>query len=162
MGGIPASFLLKSLNHFLATQWQRGNAQRRGGNVTLVGDEIIESVASDTDDPEQAFDLEWARTVLREAMNRLEHEAATAGRERMFAEFRPYLTDNPEPGDYDRIAERAGIRRNTIAVAVHRMRSRLQELVQEVVADTASDPPAIQSELRRMREIMSSVGKPVS
>jgi len=153
------SFLLKSLNHFLATEWQRGNAQRRGGNVTLVADEAIETVASEETGPEEAFELEWARTVLREAMQRLEQEAEAAGRGKMFADFRPYLTENPQPGDYDKIAESAGIRRNTIAVAVHRLRSRLQELVQDVVADTASDAAEIQAELRQMREIMGSVSK---
>lgn len=148
------SFLLKSLNHFLNTEWQRANAQRRGGKATWLGDDAVESLASDEAGPEQAFELEWARTVLREAMHRLEEEARIADRTRMFDELRPYLLETPDAGDYDAIAENTGIRRNTIAVAVHRLRSRLQELVLEVIADTATDAREIESELRRMRGIL--------
>lgn len=150
------SFLLKSLNHFLSTEWQRTNAQRRGGNTTQLSDDVIESIPSDAAGPEQAFDQEWARTVVREAMRRLAEEADAAGRGKMFAELRRYLIEAPEPGDYDEIAAKAGIRRNTIAVAVHRLRSRLQELVEEVVADTASNTADVQTELRRMRGIIGS------
>lgn len=150
------SFLLKSLNHFLVTEWQRSNAQRRGGNVTMIADDAVDSIASEDAGPELAFEREWARTVLREAMRRLELEAQAAGREKMFSELRPYLVEVPEPGDYDTIAASAGIRKNSIAVAVHRLRSRLQELVEEVVADTASNAADINAELRRMRDIMGS------
>jgi RNA polymerase sigma-70 factor (ECF subfamily) len=151
------SFLLKSLNHFLATEWERRGAQRRGGAVLLISDEALESMASDDAGPAQIFEQEWARTVLSEAMRRLEAEAKAAERELMFAELRLYLIEPPEPGEYDEIAEKAGIRRNTIAVAVHRLRSRLQELVQEVVADTASDAAEIRDEMRRMRQVMSGI-----
>ena len=150
------SYLLKSLDHFISSEWQRSNAQRRGGKATVLNDEAFETIASDDAGPERAFEREWARTILREAMRRLAEEAKIAGREQMFTELRPYLIDAPEPGDYDAIAKNAGIRRNTIAVAVHRMRSRLQELVQEVVADTASNAADIHAELRQMRDIMES------
>jgi RNA polymerase sigma factor (sigma-70 family) len=156
------SFLLKSLNHFLTTEWQRNNAQRRGGKAILVADDAIESLSSDEAGPEELFEREWARTVLREAMRRLETEVKTADREKMFAALRPYLTEAPDPGDYDSIVEQTGIRRNTIAVAVHRLRARLQELVLDVIADTASDAAEIQAELRRMRNIMGSVSDNVS
>ncbi|MGD8324344.1 MAG: sigma-70 family RNA polymerase sigma factor [Gammaproteobacteria bacterium] len=151
------SFLLKSLNHFLTSEWQRDKAQRRGGHATMLRDGALESIASDNVGPEQAFEQEWARTVLREALRRLAEEARIAGREKMFAELRPYLVEAPEPGDYDRIAASAGMRGNTIAVAVHRLRSRLQELVEEVVADTAADAASIRDELRRMRDTMDSI-----
>jgi predicted transcriptional regulator len=90
-------------------------------------------------------------------MLRLENEAVAAGRNDMFGILRPYLTETAEPGDYERIAQSTGIRRNTVSVAVHRLRTRLQELVEDVVADTAGDANSIRDELRRMRDIMGSM-----
>ena len=104
--------------------------------------------------PEQAFEREWAQTVLREAMSRLESEAAKAGKETLFRELRAFLMELPEATAYSELGERLGLRPNTLAVAVHRLRSRLQELVREVVADTALDSEDADSELRRMRRAL--------
>jgi RNA polymerase sigma-70 factor (ECF subfamily) len=148
------SYLLTSLKHFLVAEHERASALRRGGGFTAVTDSIIELIPATDLSPEQAFEREWARTVLRDAMCRLETETASAGRGELFARLRPYLIDDPDVGDYDEIAQALGLRRNTVAVAVHRLRARLQEIVREAVADTADDPAEIDEELRSMRRML--------
>jgi RNA polymerase sigma-70 factor (ECF subfamily) len=150
------AFLLTSLKNFLASEHARATRQRRGSGVAAVSLEYAEPI--DEAGPEQAFEREWAQTVLREAMQRLEHEAAKAGKQALFAELRPYLLELPEATTYNEIGERLALRPNTLAVAVHRLRARLQELVREVVADTAVDSDDADSELRRMRQTRRTGG----
>lgn len=148
------AFLLTSLKNFLVNERERAGAQRRGGGAQRLPDAALDSMVDPEAGPEQAFEREWARTVLREAMTRLEREAELAGRAELFSQLRPYLVESPGETDYAALAQARGLRRNTVAVAVHRMRSRLRELVREVVADTAGDDAAIDAELQTMRAVL--------
>jgi RNA polymerase sigma-70 factor (ECF subfamily) len=150
------SYLLTSLKHFIAAERERANALRRGGGLIAVSDSAIDLVADSDPGPEQAFEREWARTVLRDAMQQLELETDRAGRSELFVRLKQFLVDDPEEGEYDEIARSLGTRRNTVAVAVHRLRARLQELVREIVADTANDSAEIDEELRSMRRVLVS------
>lgn len=148
------AFLLTSLKHFLASEFARASTQRRGGGIdNLPLDEFEPGVV---DGPEQLFDREWAQTVLREALSRLQREAAQADKEALFRHLRPFLLESPENEEYEAVATALGMRRNTLAVAVHRLRARLQELVRAVVADTVADKEHADQELRRMRSALTT------
>jgi RNA polymerase sigma factor (sigma-70 family) len=148
------SYLLTSLKHFLASEHERAAALRRGGGTMQLSGSVLDSIAASDAGPEEAFEKEWARTVLREALRRLGEEAAAAGRAELFSQLRPYLVEVPEEGDYDAVAQAFDLRRNTVAVAVHRLRERLREVVREVVFDTAEGGEEIESELRRLRSVL--------
>lgn len=149
------AFLLTSLKHFLASQHARASAQRRGGGAEALPLEDFEP--ADDDGPEQAFEREWAQSVLGEAMARLHTEACRAEKEALFLRLRPFLLELPDEDEYAAVAEAFGLRRNTLAVAVHRLRARLQELVRAVVADTVSHGGEAESELRRLRARFATV-----
>jgi RNA polymerase sigma factor (sigma-70 family) len=143
------AFLLTALKHFLASEYAHASRQRRGGGQAALA--LDENEADTGDGPEQAFEREWAQTVLREALRRLQAEARQGGKEALFEQLRPFLLEPPDTSEYDAVGARLGLRRNTVAVAVHRLRARLQELVQEVVADTVEDRHEAERELRRLR-----------
>lgn len=148
------AFLLTALKNFLAQEHGRARAQRHGGRMQRAPDTLLETLADPSPTPDDAFELEWARTVLREAMRRLEQESDRAGKAKLFAELRPYLVDGPDRSDYESLAEANGLRRNTIAVAVHRLRGRLQALVRDVLADTVRDAGDVDEELRHIRGML--------
>jgi RNA polymerase sigma factor (sigma-70 family) len=154
------AFLLTSLKHFLASERERAGTLRRGGGMLVLPSSALERLASEDAGPEQAFEREWARTVLREAMVRLEREVRSAGRAELFTHLRPYLVENPDDGEYEALAQALSLRPNTIAVAVHRLRTRLRELVREVVADTSGEGADIESELRHMRSKLVPEAQP--
>jgi RNA polymerase sigma-70 factor (ECF subfamily) len=149
------AFLLTSLKNFLVNEHERVNALRRGGGLQMLPATAFESVPDSHAGPDEAFDLEWARTVLREGLRRLQQEAQQAGRADLFASLRPFLVDTPGEAEYETVAKAHGLRRNTVAVAVHRMRARLQELVHEVLADTARGKHDIEEEARHLRDAFS-------
>lgn len=150
------AFLLTSLKNFLANERERAAAQRRGGGTLHLPESAIDGMADPSAGPEQAFEREWARTVLREAIVRLEREAELAGRAELFSQLRPYLVESPGESDYATLAQARGLRRNTLAVAIHRMRARLQELVREAIADTTGDAAEIDAELQSMRRMFGA------
>lgn len=148
------AFLLTALKHFLASEYAYASRQRRGGGQAAIA--LDESETDTGDGPEQAFEREWAQTVLREALRRLQVEAKQGGKEALFEQLRPFLLEPPDTSDYDSVGSRLGLRRNTVAVAVHRLRARLQELVHEVVADTVEDRHEAERELRRLRSAFAA------
>ena len=154
------AFLLTSLKHFLASQHTRATTQRRGGGANAVPLDEIDPPGDDG--PEQAFEREWAQSVLGEALARLQAEACRAQKEALFLRLRPFLLEMPDEDEYAAVADAFGLRRNTLAVAVHRLRARLQELVRTVVADTVSNGADADVELRRLRARFAAVtGAPV-
>ena len=84
------SFLLASLNHFLANEWDRRQAQKRGGGVTIIPLEMDSAEGyyrtdrADLLTPEKLFERRWALTVIDLALKRLEEEFTDNGRGRLF------------------------------------------------------------------------------
>jgi RNA polymerase sigma-70 factor (ECF subfamily) len=143
------AFLLTSVRNFIASEHARNCSQSRGGGSVTVE---LDGNETDVDaGPVQAFESEWAQTVLRQALTRLQDEARRNGKDKLFEQLRPFLLENPDGSEYDIVASALGMRRNTVAVAVHRLRARLQEVVRAVVADTVDDPREAELELRRLR-----------
>lgn len=148
------AFLLTSLKHFIAGERERASAQRRGGGAQMVALDDIDPPSDDG--PEQAFEREWACTTLGIAQSRLQQEAIQAGKLELFQRLSPFLLEQPGENDYQQAADALGLRRNTVAVAVHRLRSRLQEVVRSVIEDSSDGPGDAAAELRRLRAALGA------
>src|SRR5512134_1730670 len=64
------SFLLAALEHFLAKEWRRANAQKRGGKFTFVpvdaesAEQQYLQVPAAHLSPQRLFEQQWAMTLL--------------------------------------------------------------------------------------------------
>ena len=94
-------------------------------------------------------------TVLDSALRRLRSEAEVAGKLSMFDQLREFLIEPPDEADYARAADALKLRRNTLAVAVHRLRHRMRELVREELKQTTSGREELETELRALRSTLS-------
>jgi len=147
------TYLLSSISNFLADAGDAARTLKRGGNVVHCGiDERM--MAADDDTPERAFERRWALTVLDRAVQRLRAEAAEAGRQELFAHLQEFLTDHPDADDYREVSTRLGMRANSVAVAVHRLRLRLRMLVREELALTVCTPQDVDAEVAALREVL--------
>ena len=77
------SFLLAAINHFLADEWDRASAVKRGGRVTFLAldqDSAEQRLAgaSTRHSPEQIFERCWALAVLQKVLMRLREEERPA------------------------------------------------------------------------------------
>jgi len=146
------AYLLGALRYFLADQFTVKSALKRGGRAQH--EQLDEAEPSGSDQPERVFERHWALTVMQRALTRMRAEAEAAGKERLFDALRDFLVEQPSTDDYERVCAQLGMRRNTLAVAVHRMRHRLRELIRAELADTVLSPEDVEAELGALREVL--------
>jgi len=156
------TFLLSSLNHFLANEWDRVRAAKRGGGKILLSlDQIKAGESSHSEispqlSPDMIFDQRWAVAVLEQALSQLTMEFAQQEKESLFAELKPFLTNDPREGDYASVASRTGLNSQNIAVMVFRMRKRYGELVRAEVAHTVASPLDLEDEMRHLFQTLNA------
>lgn len=149
------SFLLTALKRFLLKADVQAASLKRGGAYrfeSLDAAGSIEPASEET--PDLVFERAWADAVLDAALARLHHEAERAGKGALFERLREFLVEPPDETDYARVAADLNLRRNTLAVAVHRLRQRLRELVREELAETVSDGELLDDELHFLRRAL--------
>ena len=92
------SFLLASLNYFLADERDRGLAQKRGGGRELFWLELneaegryaVDAIVHDAS-PEKLYERRWALTLLNCVLARLTREFADAGKSELFGQLQGFL-----------------------------------------------------------------------
>jgi RNA polymerase sigma-70 factor (ECF subfamily) len=160
-GGRFRSFLLKALQNYLANDWRRATAQRRGGGMPVISLDEIDAESrylADTSSapPEAEFERQWAFAVLANALAQLEAEMRAAGKEGLFAQLRPLLQGDRSGQPYAQIAVALQLSEGAVKVAVHRLRQRYGELLRAEVARTVGDPSEVAEELRHLMGIVSA------
>jgi RNA polymerase sigma-70 factor (ECF subfamily) len=150
------SFLLAALKHFLANEWDKARAQKRGGgripipiNIgtaeTSCGFEPVDNVTA-----EKIYERRWALTLLAQVLRRLREEYVQAGREKLFEQLKPTLTEASRTVRYAEMAVRLGTSEGAVKVAVHRLRQRYREVLRAEIADTVASPAEVEDELRNL------------
>ncbi len=127
-------------------------AQKRGAaHETISFDGLIAEAEyeqiDDTSSPEEAFDLAWALVIRDRAMARLERYYDIDRRRSRWEHLSRFALEDPEPGDYTRIAELLDVRESAVRWAVTRMRKKLMDFAREEVADTVQDADRLDDEL---------------
>jgi len=151
------TFLLTGLRNFTIKQALRDKAFKRGGGQTTLsinGDEAERLCGPDltAENPELAFDRRWCRTTLSLAIKRLRDEHRARGKEALFETLAPFL-DGADSGEYESVARQLGMAPGTVAVTIHRLRARLQELVRAEVARTVASPEQVEEEVKHLMEV---------
>lgn len=154
------TYMLSVLRHFLANEWASRSAGKRGGHMIRVDVDDVSLPAAASASPENEFNRLWMLTLVDGARHRLEQEARTAHREPLLAALSPFLLEAPSANDYADVARSLGLKPNTVAVNVRRLRQRLRELIREELAETVSDAASLDAELRALREL-ADVGNDV-
>jgi RNA polymerase sigma-70 factor (ECF subfamily) len=155
------SFLLTAFKRFLAKERERDHALKRGGGRHIVpldfqtGERRYHLEPADHATPETIFERRWALTLLEQALARLRHEFATAGKEKVFDGLKATLTGDGVAEPYAEIAGRLEMSEPAVKVAVHRLRRRYQELLREEIAQTVATAEEIDEELRNLFRAVS-------
>jgi RNA polymerase sigma factor (sigma-70 family) len=153
------TFLLMALKRFVANEWHKARAVKRGGGVLQLSidaggaEERYAAEPVDAMSPEMLFDRRWAFTLLDRAMARLREEFEASGRGAAFEAMKEFLTGGDE-SCYAELAGKIGSTEGAARVAVHRLRKRFREVFREELAETVT-PEKLGEELRHLREILS-------
>jgi RNA polymerase sigma factor (sigma-70 family) len=153
------TFLLTSLRNFVIKQALREKAFKRGGGVVAVSIDAEEAerlcgpdLAADS--PEAAFDRRFAQAVVTRAFAALREEHRARGKEALFAALAPHL-DGAEPDGYEAPAAQLGMTPGAMAVAVHRMRGRLRELLRAEIRQLCASTSEQEQEMKHLLEAWS-------
>jgi len=155
------SFLLASLRKFLADEFDRATALKRGGGQTLLSldEESAEAFyarqVTDGETPDGAFERQWAQALLHRAQERLQEECRAADKEALYHELGPHRTGDRDKS-YAEIAALHDLNENAARATAHRMRLRYQELIRDEIAQTVATSTEVDAEVRHLLRILGS------
>jgi DNA-directed RNA polymerase specialized sigma24 family protein len=155
------SFLLASVKNFLADNWDRDQAIRRGGGYQFIpldtekGEAFYDAASAPDSTAELLFELRWAKTLTTGALNSLREELQAEGKAKLFEQLKSFLTGGSDLPSYDDASARTGLPRATVKTHVHRLRQRYREIVRREIARTVSGPHEIDEELRYLCNILA-------
>jgi len=149
------SFLLGCLTNFLANEWDKRRAAKRGGGqvpTSLDVDSAEARYAQEATDgrtPESIYERTWAATVVARGLSLLSEQYSASGKEELFRILKPHLMDDADEEEgYNELGLQLGMKPGAVRMAMLRMRQHFTFLLQQEIADTVTDPSEIEGELR--------------
>jgi RNA polymerase sigma factor (sigma-70 family) len=155
------TFLRMALKRFLANEWDRVRAQKRGGGQvhirfdTSIGEQVFQLEHGTSPSPASLYEKRWALALLDGALAKLEREQANTGKSAEFQHLRSHLTADRGAIPYAELAAVLQISEGGVRVIIHRLRKRFREVFREMVADTVSAPGEVDDEFRHVIAILS-------
>jgi RNA polymerase sigma factor (sigma-70 family) len=146
------SFLLAAVRHFLINEWDKEQAQKRGGGTVKMSFDIETAEGRysleppDNQTPEKLYTRQWALALLDEVLASLKLEYAEEGKAGQFDKVAPLLAGNEV--SYADIGREWNCSEGAVRVAVHRARKRYRDLLRKMIAETVADPADVDDEVR--------------
>lgn len=157
------TLFLRVLQRRIADHHRHATREKRGGGTTVIpldtaAGEAGLNTLSRSASPEEAFDRQWALSLLQHALARLEKDFASAGRAHHFAVLVPFLGLADAEPDYTRVQTVLGLGESTARQTVHRFRDRFRRHLRDEVAQTiaSTEDAAIDLELEELRRALRS------
>lgn len=150
------AFLLAALKNFLANEWDKAQAQKRGGgaaNLSLdwqTADTKFQVAAQNEPSPDKAFDREWALALLAKVIERMQAECAAEGKGKLFEQLKTFLMAGGGDSAQAAVAKTLGMEEGAVRVAIHRLRKRYRALLRDEIANTLSDAAMVDEEMRAL------------
>jgi len=154
------SFLLASIKHFLANEYDKSRALKRGGPRAILALDALDAEAryaiEPVDDmtPERLFEQRWAWAVLDEVLLRLRGQYAAKGQGALFEALKGALMQRPAPDQYAEVARKLGMTQGAVVVAAHRLRGRYRKVLRDEVAQTVAEPGLVDAEVKYLLECL--------
>ena len=148
------TFLRTDCQHFLIDEHRRRSA--RGGTARPISIDARDAEGryriepADDMTPDRLFDRAWAMTVLDRVLERLAGEFAAKGRAEVFDRLKIVLTQGKGAVPGATVAAQLGMTENAVNVAIHRLRKRYRQLLEEQIAETLDDTTQMDDEIRSL------------
>ncbi len=154
------AFLLTACKRFLANEWKKENAIKRGGGrraLSLDFDAAEDRYAIEAEEsltPEIVYEQQWAITLLGSVLEQLASEFDSRGKREQFEVLKPFLSGSRSL-THAEAAAKLDMQEGAVKVAAHRMRTRYRELIRAEISQTVESPEHIDDEIRRLFEVLA-------
>ncbi|MEA3212534.1 MAG: hypothetical protein QOE70_5591 [Chthoniobacter sp.] len=151
------AFLLGSLQHFMANEWQRDHRLRRGGFATHLSIDWKDAETGlglepeDHRSPDRLYDRDWAMALLDKVLDDL----AAEEKDLNFARWKPFLSVSSARLAYADIAAEFGMTEGAARVAVHRLRKRYRQRLRDEIGRTLADEQLVEDEMQSLFAALS-------
>jgi RNA polymerase sigma factor (sigma-70 family) len=154
-------FLLAALDHFLAKEWRRAHALKRGGQRVFLSLDFATAAGcydrepSHDLTPEKLYERRWALALVEKALARLRCHFDQRGQLTLYERLKHYLGGGGDLGDsaslsYREVAAEVGMTEGAVKVAVHRLRRQCGDLLRDEIARTVGGADDVDGELREL------------
>lgn len=157
------TFLLGSLQNFLANEHDRARALKRGGGRQILSfDEHLPEaeaamLATAHLDDVSCYDLTWASNVVTRAWQHLRQQFVAEGKAQWLDELKPFLAGGTTtPPNQEDVAVQLGVPIATLRTWLSRLRQRYRDSLRAEVASTVSDPADVDEEVHYLYRILMS------
>jgi RNA polymerase sigma factor (sigma-70 family) len=155
------AFLLAAMKHFLANEWRRAQAEKRGGGMQLVSlnveqaEERYHCEPGDVLTPDLLFERRWALTIIENVFSMLRSEMEEAGKLQLFETLKDLLSPDAQHLSYAEAGARLGLSEDAVKMTVYRLRKRYRDLLRAHIAATVSTSAEIDGEIRDLFRVFS-------
>lgn len=156
------SFLLASMKHFLMNEWDRTQAQKRGGGQRMLSVDFDEAESrlrlepSHEQTPEVIFEKQWALTLLDRVWAVLREEFVRAHKAEQFDRLHVYLTGEKSAVTYAEVAEELRISEAAVKMAVSRLRRRFHDRLRKEIVQTVATEDEVDDEIRALIDALQT------
>jgi RNA polymerase sigma-70 factor (ECF subfamily) len=155
------TFLLTAASHFVANEWDRRQARKRGGDTSIVS--IDAAMANhryslepaDTDSPEVLYEKSWAAMVIERVLEAIRLEAASKSKSRQYDRLKVFLAGG-DSTPYSQVAAELEMSEGAVKVAVHRLRENFKVHLRSEIGRTVKAENEIDAEIRYLLRVMRS------
>ena len=150
------TFLLVCLRRFLANEWDRRRAIKRGGGKAPLSIDFADADAryrlepSHDLTPERLFERRWALTLLERVLANLADEMQRSGKAELFDALKVYLAAEATAPPHAETGRRLNMSEGAVKVAVHRLRQRYRQLLRDEIARTVGEEADVDEEIGRL------------
>ncbi len=150
------AYLRRAVTYFLASDWRARTRAKRAPGAAVLGLERLEEEAGEVAGPpgkapEDEFERQWARDVVRRARERLEADCRDRGRELAYRVFERHLVDGTPHAD---LAREFGLTASQVNNWVHRGKLAFKSCLRAEVAEYVSSEEDLERELADLRRIL--------
>ncbi|MGI9516039.1 MAG: RNA polymerase sigma factor [Pirellulaceae bacterium] len=154
------SFLLAALKNFLLNQWDRSQAQKRGGGRVHLSldfsqaDSQYRAVAVEAETPDSMFERQWALTLLGRVNSLLKKEYENRGKAHVYERLAEFLAGKSQDSTQTAAAAELGMSEVAVKVALHRMRARFGDLLRAEIRETVNTHEEIEDEIAHLFSVL--------
>lgn len=157
------TFLLRALGNYLANEYDRSQALKRGGGREIIPlhEHLVEAeaafITTSVFDESACYDRTWVSTLINRAWRQLQQEYDAAGKAHLLEHLAPLLLGGTAPPPRpEEVAERLNLPHATLRTSLLTLRRRYRELLRAEISRTVDDPTQVEEEMRYLFHLLSS------